>query len=81
MESEEEDVVRASGRAATEQGEAFPSTGVEEEVAQFARAVLDKGEGEKEVNRAEPRAALWDLALLEGCLTSDGKVVDLSKLV
>lgn len=80
VESEDEAVVKASGQAATEGGEAFPSTGVEEEVAQFARAVLAKGE-KKEVNRAEPRAALWDLALLEGCLTSDGKVVDLTKLV
>ncbi|GHJ89042.1 hypothetical protein NliqN6_5444 [Naganishia liquefaciens] len=78
VESEDESVVRAFGAAADEQGETFPSTGVVEEVAQFARAVLGQG---KEVNRAEPRGALWDLGLLEGCLTSDGKVVDLTKLV
>lgn len=79
VESEDEAVVKAAGQAAKPEGEAFPSAGVEEEVAQFARAVL--GKGEKEINRAEPRGALWDLALLEACLTSDGKVVDLSKLV
>jgi hypothetical protein len=77
VESEDEEVVKAAGAAAQGDGEAFPSTGVEEEVAQFAKAVLKQGD---EVNRAEPRGALWDLSLLEACLTSDGKLVDLTKL-
>lgn len=78
VESEDENVVKAAGAAAQGEGQAFPSTGVAEEVAQFARAALKQG---NEVNRAEPRAALWDLSLLEACLTSDGKLVDLTKLV
>lgn len=79
VESEDADVVAAFEAATKDQGEAFSSSGVAEEVAQFARAVLGQGQGEP--NRAEPRGALWDLALLEGCLTSDGKVVDLTTLV
>lgn len=79
VESEDADVVAAFEAATKEQGEAFPSSGVVEEVVQFATAVLGQGHGE--ANRAEPRGALWDLALLEGCLTSEGKVVDLTKLV
>ncbi|KAJ9091460.1 hypothetical protein QFC19_009104 [Naganishia cerealis] len=78
VETEDEAVQKSVGAAASAQGQAFPSSGVEEEVAQFARAVLKQGD---KVNRAEPRAALWDLALLEGCLTSDGNLVDLTKLV
>jgi hypothetical protein len=54
----------------------FPSRGVPEEVEQFAAACGDKSE----VNRAEPRDALWDLAFIESCLTSNGKPVDLEKL-
>ncbi|KAJ9112066.1 hypothetical protein QFC22_006362 [Naganishia vaughanmartiniae] len=78
VETEDEEVKKSAGAAASSEGQAFPSVGVEEEVAQFARAALKQGD---EVNRAEPRAALWDLALLEACLTSDGKLVDLTKLV
>jgi predicted dehydrogenase len=52
-----------------------PATGVEEELADYARAVaaVRVGKTDDKANNAEPRAALWDLAFVEAALTSDGK--------
>ncbi len=55
----------------------YPSQGVPEEVAQFAKAILGQSD---EVNRGEPKDALWDLAFIESCLNSGGKPVDLEKV-
>lgn len=61
----------------SQEEESYPSCGVPEEVAQFGRACLGQS---GESNKAEPKSALWDLALIEACLTSDGKPVDVAKL-
>ena len=57
--------------------------GVEVEVGMFGRAVGAVKEGKKvsEPDYGTPRGALWDVAMIEACLTSDGKVVDLEKLI
>lgn len=60
--------------------ESYPSCGVPEEVAQFGRAALGRQQGQEETNKAEPRSALWDLAFIESCLTSNGKQVDVKAL-
>lgn len=54
----------------------YPAQGVPEEVQQFAKAILGQG---SQVNRGEPKDALWDLAFIESCLNSGGKPVDLEK--
>ena len=61
------------------------SEGVEVEVGMFARAVAAVKEGKGgdggEKNHGEPRGAMWDLAVIEACLTSEGKSVDLERLI
>lgn len=52
-------------------------TGIKEEVEQFARATR----GSEEVNRGEPKDALWDLAVIQALLTSNGKEIDLKSLI
>jgi hypothetical protein len=58
------------------------SDGVEVELREWAEAIAAKKEG-KEVEREDsgkPRTALWDLAFIEACLTSEGKEVDIDAL-
>lgn len=54
------------------------SSGIKEEVEQFARAARGNTE---EVNRGSPQDALWDLGVIQALLSSDGKPVDLERLV
>jgi predicted dehydrogenase len=58
-------------------------SGVDREVGMFARAVsaAKAGRENAEENFAEPRGALWDLAVIEACLTSNGNAVDIEKLI
>lgn len=53
-------------------------SGVVEELADFAEAIAGKGEGE---NFGGPRDALWDLAFIQAALESDGKEVDIDKVL
>ena len=54
------------------------STGIKEEVEQFARATRGCS---GEVNRGSPEDALWDLAVIQALLTSDGRPIDLAGLI
>ena len=60
-----------------------PSEGVKVEIAMFGRAVGEAKEGKSfsEEDLGTPRGALWDLAVIEACLTSNGKPVELAPLV
>lgn len=58
------------------------SDGVEVELKEWAEAIQDVKAG-REIQRADsgkPRTALWDLAFIEACLTSEGKEVDIDQL-
>ncbi|ORX38587.1 hypothetical protein BD324DRAFT_649946 [Kockovaella imperatae] len=65
----------------TEEGK---RVGVREECAYFARAIAALKDGqqvdEKE-SRGNPRHMLWDVALIEALLTSNGEKVDMQKLL
>lgn len=76
-------VVGAEGSQVKTQQYEGDSEGVKVEVGMYARAVAAAKDGKQptEENWAEPRGALWDLAVIEACLKSDGKEVDLDKLV
>lgn len=54
-----------------------PVSGVQVELADFARAVAARVEGKEDPspNHGEPRAALWDLSFIQAALLSDGKEV------
>lgn len=52
--------------------------GVALEIDMLSRAIQG---GKKEENYGDPRSTLWDVALIEAMLTSDGKEVDLKKLM
>lgn len=58
-------------------------TGVRDECALFAHAILAAKEGKPvaETKMGEPRNMMWDVALVEALLTSDGEKVDLQKLI
>lgn len=60
-------------------------SGVKVEIGMFSRAITaakdGKGAGETEEDWGKPRDSLWDLAMIEACLTSDGEKVDLDKLL
>jgi predicted dehydrogenase len=57
--------------------------GVEREVGMFARAVAAAKQGKEsgEENYGTPRGSLWDLAIIEACLSSNGRPVDVAKLI
>lgn len=62
----------------------FKAQGVEVEVREWAEAILDStskgsGGGDAKVDNGTPKGAFWDLSLLEGCLTSGGKEVNIGK--
>ncbi len=59
------------------------SEGVPIEVGMFGRAVAAAKEGKKatEEDYGTPRGSLWDVALLQACLTSNGKEVNLEALI
>ncbi|WVQ99945.1 hypothetical protein IAU59_007088 [Kwoniella sp. CBS 9459] len=64
-----------------------PSVGVEVEIDMFAQAISTLKQGDRiiadleETDYGKPRDALWDLAVLEAMLSSDGKEVSVDKLV
>ncbi|WVF72741.1 hypothetical protein IAT40_007559 [Kwoniella sp. CBS 6097] len=63
-----------------------PTQGVEVEIDMFAKAIstLKQGKDIKELEESDygkPRDALWDLAVLEGMLNSNGQEVSIDKLV
>ncbi len=60
-----------------------PGEGVKVEVGMFARAVAAVKEGKKndEKDLGTPRGAMWDLAVIEALLTSNGKTVELESLI
>jgi len=57
--------------------------GVEVEIKMFANAVAETKAGKEpsEENYGEPRDTMWDLALIEACLSSEGKEVVLDQLM
>lgn len=56
--------------------------GVEVEIEQFGKAVLAKKQGkEYQENFGEPRGALWDLAIVQALLESNGKPIDIAQLI
>jgi hypothetical protein len=63
-----------------EEGE---KTGVRDEIALFGYAIAASKAGKPfdETKMGEPRNMLWDVALVEAMLTSNGEKVDLQKLV
>lgn len=71
-------VTEFAGKSAEKGGQVFKVVGVEEEVKQFAEAVLGQSEGK--VNWGEPRGALWDVAAMEAGLTSEGRLIELTAL-
>lgn len=76
-------VAGAEGSEVKNQQYEGDSEGVKVEVGMYARAVASAKEGTepKEENWAEPRGAMWDLAIVEACLTSQGKAIDLDALI
>jgi predicted dehydrogenase len=70
-------VTGAEGSGVKDEVKEGPSIGVKVEIDMFANAI----EGKKEVNYAEPRAALWDLAVIQALLTSNGKEIILADLI
>ena len=68
----------AAGSGVKEQHLQGPHTGVAVEVDMFGRAIRGIG-GEDQYGR--PRDAMWDLALIQALLSSDGKEVDLPTLI
>ena len=60
-----------------------PSEGVEVEVGMFGRAVVaaKQGHSANEEDYGTPRGALWDLAVVEACLTSNGKPINVEELI
>ena len=68
-------------KASKEEGKKI---GVREECAYFARAIAALKSGGKvdpAEDRGDPRNMMWDVALIEALLTSDGNKVDLAKLI
>ncbi|WWD18996.1 hypothetical protein CI109_103453 [Kwoniella shandongensis] len=58
--------------------------GVEVEIKHFANAIQAIKDGKKDggvENYGEPRGALWDLAVIEGMLKSEGKELNLDQLI
>ncbi|KAK8854856.1 hypothetical protein IAR55_003595 [Kwoniella newhampshirensis] len=57
--------------------------GVEVEIRMFAQAIkaLKEGKKDDEKDYGDPRGALWDLAVIEGMLKSEGKELNLEKLI
>ncbi len=76
-------IVGAEGSDVKEVEKESKASGVEVEIAVFARAVAERKEGKQasEENYGEPRDAMWDLALIQAFLTSDGKEVILDNLL
>ena len=60
-----------------------PSEGVKVEVGMFGRAVAaaKQGQSATEEDFGTPRGALWDVAVIEACLTSDGKPLNVEELI
>ncbi|KAL7423452.1 hypothetical protein Q5752_001032 [Cryptotrichosporon argae] len=78
-------LVGAPGAGVENVDETHDMTGVQVELAQFADAVgAAKGQGAgagADKGWSEPRHALWDLALIQATLTSEGNKVDLGALI
>jgi len=60
--------------------EFYPVQGVEKEIEYFAKAIAGSKDAEITAT-GEPRGALVDVAVVEAALTSNGKAIDLQKLV
>jgi hypothetical protein len=72
-------VIGAVGSGVTSRSWRSKVTGLVNEVDMFARAA--RGEGTQEEDYGKPQDALWDLALIEALLSSNGKEVVLIELV
>jgi len=78
-------VYPAAGSKVQAQKESASADGVEVEFGAFARAV-EAAKGGKEVAEEEkelgsPRGALWDVAVIQALLTSNGDKVELDKIL
>lgn len=75
-------VTGVNGRHMESSEETVEMCGVAVELEHFGAAVAKAKAGKKDdlENWAEPRGSLWDLALIEACLNSDAKEVDLASL-
>ena len=76
-------IIPAKGSSVEARKKEGRQVGVETEVAMFARVVAARkaGKEETEENWAEPRGSLWDLALIQACLQSNGKTISIDQLV
>lgn len=72
--SEDPAVLSFAGPAGGPDGESYECIGVKEEVGQFVRGVLGRGEEE---NKGQPGDALWDLAFIQAGLDSQGRRVEI----
>ena len=78
------EVIPGKGTSVKAYSEEGKKAGVREECAYFARAIAATKAGKQvdgKEKRGEPRDAMWDVALIEAMLSSDGEKVDLQKLV
>jgi len=78
-------VYPGAGSSVQAQKQSGQGDGVEVEFGAFARAV-DAAKGGKEVSEDEkelgsPRGALWDVAVVQALLTSNGEKVELEKIL
>ena len=78
------EVVPADGSSVKAIKESAPATGVEVELGMFARAVAAVKGGKsvvKEEDLGSPRGTMWDVAVIQALLTSNGHKVELEGLV
>ena len=73
----------AKGSGVESETKEGPSEGVKVEVGMFGRAVAaaKQGQSATEEDFGTPRGALWDVAVIEACLTSDGKPLNVEELI
>ena len=78
------EIVPAAGSAVKAHKETEPADGVEKELGTFARAIeaaKSGGQVQPEDDLGNPRGTLWDVAVIQALLTSNGQPVELEKLI
>ena len=77
------EVVPAAGTDVKAVQEKEEWTGVENELDAFRKAVeaAKQGKEVEESSRGEPRGPLWDVALIQALLTSNGSPVEINKIL
>jgi hypothetical protein len=77
-------IIPAHGSDVKAHTETAPADGVEKELGSFARAVeaaKNGGKVKEEDDLGNPRGTLWDVAVIQALLTSNGQPVELEKLI